>query len=547
MRTFLLCFVFIIFFAPFSNGQSTEAKIAYNNAVTAFSGKDYAGAVSLLEVVVENEPDFIQAQRLMAESHKGLNNEEQTQKYYKEVLRIQPNQPDVWYRYAMSHSRMGNEDEAKNALGKVLEISPNHKKAKTKLAAFNAPVEYENNDLFDKGVKTPTKEERQSVTNTDIVTSKPQAAPETAAKPKANTANTVSAAVKKYSKKGVGFYNEKQFQEAAMSFDAALEQGSTSPKLYSYAARSHMHMGNTEKAIEYLKKAVAKDTDNGEYYYYLSKAFELKGMKNLEDKYASMAKTRGFADTAEIFNNQGVGYYNEGVDLYKAKRYKEAVQAYRQAIAANPNRANYHYNLGVALYAMKHMKESKESLKDAMEIDPTYPHAYKLMGDILYGETKYKKAAAYYDEAIVLGIKTYNAYLNVGYCYDKLYYYKKALQYFEMAESLNPNHLEVKFTVAMGYFKLDKISEAKSRLIKLAEIDPENTRVLNNISIICGRTGDFKQALEYAMRWIELDPNDGEAYNQAGDMLFNLGRGAEADKYKRKAKSLGVVRDRINY
>lgn len=519
----------LILFISSVYAQTSEATLAYNNAVRAHRAKDYHNTIKLLETAIASSPDFVQAQRLTAESYQMLGEEENARKHFIKVLELTPSDTEVMYRYAMTYVREGNEAEAKAALAKVLEVKPNHSKALKQLGVYE-----HNNKIQNKG-------EQATIVETSQQDPPARQVKET---PTPSSSNTLSSAnATKYANKGVGYYNEKQFREASMAFSKALEAKNPSAKLYGYAARSLMHLGEVDMAIEYLKKAIAKDSDSGTYHHYLSMAYDMKGIPNLTKKYADMAKSRGFAGTGETFNNAATQHYNKGIDYYNEERYMDAVQEYMRAIKLNDNKVKYHYNLALTYKKMGRMKEAKSALKDAIAVDPSHANSHKLMGDVLYEKSEFRKAAAYYKEAITLGNREYLDYMFVGYCYDKLEMYNGALEYFSKAEEKNPNHFEVRFTVAMAYFRLEKLDEAKKRFEALYDTEPENTRVLTNLTTLYYITSEYKKGLERCLEWVELAPSDGEAYNQTGNMYLALGNADEAAKYKRKAKRLGVQRD----
>ena len=503
------------------HAQTNEAILAYNNAVRAHQAKDYFGAIRLLEGTITASPDFVPAQRLMAESHQMLGDEENARLYFSNVLKLTPNDTDVMYRYAMTYVREEKEAEAKAALAKVLEIRPKHVKALQQLEVY----EYNNKIKSDPEVEIEIVEE-------------PTVEPvEKPSKPSSNPLSSANAI--KYANKGVGYYNEKQFREASLAFSKALEGEDPPAKLYAYAARSLMHTGEVDMAIDYLKKAIAKDSESGVYHYYLSMAYEMKGVPNLTKKYADMAKSRGFEGTDETFNNKATQHYNQGIDYYNEERYMEAVKEYMRAIKLNDTKVKYHYNLALTYKKMGRMKEAKSVLKNAISVDPSHANSHKLMGDVLYGKEEFKKATAYYQEAIALGNRTYLDYLFVGYCYDELEQYNNSLEYFLKAEDKDPNHFEVRFTVAMAYLKLEKLDNAKKRFEDLYDTHPENTRVLTNLTTLYYITSEYEIGLERCLEWVKLAPSDGEAYNQTGNMYFALGKTKEAADYKRKAKRLG--------
>ncbi len=531
----LTFFIFLLGFAPLIlSAQSQNAKIAYNNAVKAYNAKDFVGGASFLEDVVEEFPDFIQAQRLIAECYKGMKDEANVQKHYTAVLQQQPRQPNLWYSLGLSYIRTKDTKRAKTAFDKVLEFNPAHAKALRQLSYLGENNSTASADpLSPKGggsVKKNKKEETKKTPATSNISS---------GKPNSNL-------YAKYANKGVGYYNERQFQEAILAFDKALEY-KTSAKLLSYAARARMHEKQVDEAIELLKKAVAKDSESGEFHYYLSKAYELKGIDNLTEKYASMASNRGFAGTAEVFNSEATKHYNEGIDFYQKKRYTDAIQAYQRAIEEDPNKAKYHYNLALVYMEVNRQKEAKAELEEALAIDPGFGYAYKLMGDYYYNNKKYEKAGAFYSDAIAYGNDTYNDYMNLGYAYDRMGNHKKAVEYFLVAEEKAPNHIEVRHTVAMSYFKGNEFASAEKKFLEVLTDEPEHIRTLFNLSAVYDRIGEFDKGLKYAHQIIELRPTDGEAYHQAGVLYGHKGDWKSKDKYMRKAASLGYNHDPLTY
>lgn len=528
MMNYQLFIGFLMLLTFSVNAQTNEAVLAYNNAVRAHQAKDYYSSVQLLETAITASPDFVQAQRLMAESHQMLGDEEKARTYFTNVLELTPGNVDVMYRYAMTYVREKNEAAAKAALAKVLEANPSHSKALKQMGV------YEHNNKL-KSEKQPV---AKNEGGNDPVVPKEKSATKT------TSTNTLSSAnATKYANKGVGYYNEKQFREASMAFAKALEGENPSAKLYGYAARSLMHLGEVDPAIEYLEKAIAKDSDSGIYHYYLSRAYEMKGVPNLTKKYDDMAESRGFSGTDETFNNAATKHYNQGIDYYNEERYIEAVEEYLRAIKLNNNKVKYHYNLALTYKKMERVKAAKSALKDAISADPSHADSHKLMGDVHYEKEEFNKAAAYYKEAITLGNRTYLDYMFVGYSYDKGKLYNNALEYFLIAEDKNPDHFEVRFTVAAAYFKVKKMGDAKAKYEKLYNDYPENIRVLTNLTTVYFSTGDYDKGLERSLEWIELAPDDGQAYNQTGNMLFALGKTEEAAEYKKKARQLGVKVD----
>lgn len=68
-------------------------------------------------------------------------------------------------------------------------------------------------------------------------------------------------------------------------------------------------------------------------------------------------------ESAESANKRGNALMREG-------KTREAIEAYRVAIKADPELAKAHYNLGVALGKSRHFDEAANRFREALRIEP---------------------------------------------------------------------------------------------------------------------------------------------------------------------------------
>jgi tetratricopeptide (TPR) repeat protein len=81
-------------------------------------------------------------------------------------------------------------------------------------------------------------------------------------------------------------------------------------------------------------------------------------------------------------------WYNLGTAAFRLKKWQEAVKAFEQAIAVNPERSESHFKLGVARYHLGKCSEVIPALRRALELAPTKRDAhgflaacYRSLGD----------------------------------------------------------------------------------------------------------------------------------------------------------------------
>ncbi|MGB1217118.1 MAG: tetratricopeptide repeat protein, partial [Saprospiraceae bacterium] len=475
--------------------QSLEHKKAYNDAVIAYRGNSYEVAIGLLGDVVEESPEFHQATRLLAESYRKVQDEENMQRYYYQVLDRFPTDIDVLYNLSLSHIRTDHLDIAEKLLNDILEIRPSFNKANTKLDYIEGIRTAADSDYVAKPKKREDKTD-DKVSATKVASGKVSAADRSKAK--------------KYIDKGIGYYNEKEFQDAALAFDEAIKLNPSS-KLYSHAGRANLHIKQTDKAIKYLRKAVSLDSDNGEFHYYLSKAYEVKGIDNLREKHAKMAASRGFESTEEIFNSIATKHYNNGVALHQSEQYVAAIKEYQRAIEQDAKNPKYHYNMAVAYYDLKEYKNAISNAGTALSLKPDYAEAYTIIGHSYLDRGDFADAAAHYEKAVLNDSKSVNAHIFAAQAYDKMKRYDDVIKHYKTVEKKDPQNLRVLFNIGLTYFKTREYGNSVIYFEKVIAVKPDQEDALLNLAAVLGRAGRFEEALKYAHQLIEIRPDNGEA------------------------------------
>ena len=89
-------------------------------------------------------------------------------------------------------------------------------------------------------------------------------------------------------------------------------------------------------------------------------------------------------------------YSNLGIVLQSTGRLDAAIDAYRRAIAIDPNHANAHSNLGVLLRATGRPADAEAAYRTAIRLNPEHIDAYTNLGILLNGLRRTEEAAACY-------------------------------------------------------------------------------------------------------------------------------------------------------
>ena len=127
-------------------------------------------------------------------------------------------------------------------------------------------------------------------------------------------------------------------------------------------------------------------------------------------------------------------HYDYGVLLMQHGRDQEAVEAFRQAIHANPAYAEAHNNLGVLLQRQGQISEALEEFKKALESRPDYRQARFNLGRILVNQGNYQGGIEEFEKTLTPADEKTPSYLYaLGATYGRAGDRQKALRYLQQA------------------------------------------------------------------------------------------------------------------
>ncbi len=141
------------------------------------------------------------------------------------------------------------------------------------------------------------------------------------------------------------------------------------PQLYPRLARVYGAEKNTEKALEYLQKAIDIDPSNQQMKLVAANAAMDAG---LTDKALLFLAT---IDDTKITN--GDAYFDLAVGFLRRSDSANAVEYFTKSIAKDPKIVEAYYWRGVAYVQQQKMVEAKADMQKVLELDPTGPNGEK--------------------------------------------------------------------------------------------------------------------------------------------------------------------------
>lgn len=153
-------------------------------------------------------------------------------------------------------------------------------------------------------------------------------------------------------------------------------------------------------------------------------------------------------------------------------RFDKAANAFRAAIATNPNSAEAHNGLGEALGELKQYQAALRSFQQAVNLDGSFVRArynigvtYDRLGQTKYAEFIYRILVRDYPDFPV-------AYDSLAAALSKSGRVREAIAFHQKAISLNPQDPSFHYNAAISYLMLGDVKNALEQKRQLEMLDP---------------------------------------------------------------------------
>jgi serine/threonine protein kinase/Flp pilus assembly protein TadD len=273
-----------------------------------------------------------------------------------------------------------------------------------------------------------------------------------------------------------------------------------------------------------------------------------------------------------------------GHTLLATGRAKEAVEAFRRALAANPGDYETLLGLGRACWQTGDDAAAEDAFRRAVDLQPATFAAYNQLGAFYAGRGRYADAASAFARAARVTPDSYRVLGNLGGVEAMRCNFSGALAAFRRALALQPNdpsawsnlgltqlwagrygeavealekatvqgasdyrvwgNLGDAYRAARG--QREKAAEAYERSIKLAReklrLNPHSAEAHSFIATGLAKTGHPAEASEHAGAAISLDSKNPDILSDAAVVAALAGRDAEALEWLRKAVAAGYCR-----
>lgn len=197
--------------------------------------------------------------------------------------------------------------------------------------------------------------------------------------------------------------------------------------------------------------------------------------------------------------------------LYTQKKYKLAIESYKEALKEDPENLDALRMLAMSLSLNQQDRDALREIKEAMRRAPADDEVIFTAGLIYYNANDHKKGEKLIKEA--LGKNPYNAlaHLILSYIAEGKENWKLMKEEATKALEIEPDHEEALISLARAQRELGQNKEAKANLEAALLLDPNKAKTHAHLGRLLLHTGDPNGAREHLREALRLDPNNSDA------------------------------------
>lgn len=203
-----------------------------------------------------------------------------------------------------------------------------------------------------------------------------------------------------------------------------------------------------------------------------------------------------FEKAVESDNNYAEAWAQTGFCREKLGRHAEAIDASKKAVALRPSSESY-FNIGLANYYLKQYREASEAYRQAIRLEPyNSADAYYALGLVYRDWGRFDEEIQAYKNAIKQKPDYTSAFERLGSRYVKLKKFNEAIEVFKQLAALKPGDAIVLNNMGEAYVEVGKPAEAVESFRQAIRLKPDYGRAFFNLGKTLLAQGNRDGALE---------------------------------------------------
>lgn len=209
----------------------------------------------------------------------------------------------------------------------------------------------------------------------------------------------------------------------------------------------------------------------------------------------ALAQQDGYDERDESVAPEALAQFHKGERLAKNGQLDEAIAAFRQAIALQPDYAQAYQQLGLAYAGGNRYPEAVKAFKEAARLQPQSGQVHENLGVAYIKLGQWREARETFAAAIRLHPDNAEAHYNLGLANGKLNRDQEARAQFAEAIRLDPAMAKAHKNLGLAYLNLEMLDQARKSLQEAVRLDPKDPQAHYALCVYYARAGDTQAAL----------------------------------------------------
>ena len=318
------------------------------------------------------------------------------------------------------------------------------------------------------------------------------------------------------------------YAEAAAKYEAAYELSPDRDDLLPRLVDVHLKAGEIMEAK--VAARLARETHPEQAGTWIATAKVYEQTDRLED--AVTAYQQAFAIEPE-FPDLRLAIGNL---LMRVGRDKEAAEYLREGVTSSDTNPEVLYNYAVSQIREENYHAAIASLRKVVAELPDYAPAWSALAQCLRVTKQYAAAVEPYQRALELQLDPKLAY-NLGICAQRAEDWETAVAAYDQALAMDPGMVEARYNLSLTYMKAKRYEEAVASFELMKELEPDSYRVYYSQGLSYFYLGRYDEALA-AYDAAAEQKETRELLNNIGLVYDAKGEKKTAAKWYKMAKEL---------
>jgi tetratricopeptide (TPR) repeat protein len=218
-----------------------------------------------------------------------------------------------------------------------------------------------------------------------------------------------------------------------------------------------------------------------------------------------------------------------GDDCYKAGRFREAVEQFKEYIWANPGDPAGHHSLGMAYCQLREFSQAIDPFLRALRLGPEFAEVHHTLGTVYSELEQHDNAAGAFQTAVRLEPDNAANHCSLATSYLNLNKPAEAMHSAREALRLNPDSAEAYLLLGCAlHYDSETFAEAAAAYQKALQLQPDQFMALGNLGDVSLQMGRLEEAHDALIRAGKINPNDSKLHALLCQVYLRLNKRDEA-------------------